>query len=33
VAPTVLRALGLKESLLDAVRLEGTQRLTNGDEC
>jgi hypothetical protein len=33
VAPTVLRALGLKENLLDAVRLEGTQRLTNGDEC
>jgi hypothetical protein len=33
VAPTVLRALGLKEDLLDAVRLEGTQRLTNGDEC
>ncbi|HET7799553.1 MAG TPA: alkaline phosphatase family protein [Humibacillus xanthopallidus] len=33
VAPTILRALGLKESLLDAVRLEGTERLTNGDEC
>jgi hypothetical protein len=33
IAPTVLRALGLKEDLLDAVRLEGTERLTNGDEC
>jgi hypothetical protein len=33
IAPTVLRALGLKEDLLDAVRLEGTARLTNGDEC
>jgi hypothetical protein len=33
VAPTIVRALGLKEDLLDAVRLEGTQRLTNGDEC
>jgi hypothetical protein len=33
VAPTILRALGLKENLLDAVRLEGTARLTNGDEC
>ena len=33
VAPTILRALGLKENLLDAVRREGTARLTNGDEC
>lgn len=33
IAPTILRALGLKESSLDAVRLEGTERLTNGDEC
>ena len=33
VAPTVLHALGLKEKSLDAVRLEGTERLTNGDEC
>jgi hypothetical protein len=33
VAPTILRALGLKENLLDAVRLEGTARLTNGDDC
>ena len=33
VAPTVLHALGLKERSLDAVRLEGTKRLTNGDEC
>ena len=33
IAPTILRALGLKEDSLDAVRLEGTQRLTNGDEC
>lgn len=33
IAPTVLRALGLKEDLLEAVRLEGTKRLTNGDEC
>lgn len=33
VAPTILRALGLKEDLLAAVRLEGTTRLTNGDEC
>ena len=33
VAPTVLHALGLQERSLDAVRLEGTKRLTNGDEC
>ena len=33
IAPTVLRALGLREDLLDAVRLEGTRRLTNGDDC
>src|SRR6478735_4470877 len=33
IAPTVLRALGLREDTLGAVRLEGTQRLTNGDEC
>ena len=33
VAPTILRALGLKENLLDAVRFEGTERLTNGDDC
>ena len=33
IAPTILRALGLREDTLDAVRLEGTQRLTNGDEC
>lgn len=33
IAPTVLHALGLQEQSLDAVRLEGTERLTNGDEC
>jgi arylsulfatase A-like enzyme len=33
IAPTVLHALGLKEKALDAVRLEGTKRLTNGDDC
>ncbi len=33
VAPTILKALGLKEKLLDAVRLEGTKRLTDQDEC
>lgn len=33
VAPTVLRALGLKARLLDAVRLEGTERLADEDEC
>jgi Type I phosphodiesterase / nucleotide pyrophosphatase len=33
IAPTILKALGLKEKLLDAVRLEGTQRLPDTDEC
>jgi hypothetical protein len=33
IAPTILDALGLKEKLLDAVRLEGTKRLTDDDEC
>lgn len=33
VAPTILDALGLKEKLLDAVRLEGTKRLTDNDDC
>jgi hypothetical protein len=27
VAPTILRALGLKPSALDAVRIEGTREL------
>jgi len=33
IAPTVLYALGLKPRLLDAVRLEGTKRLPDTDEC
>jgi arylsulfatase A-like enzyme len=33
IAPTILKALGLKEKLLDAVRLEGTKRLPDTDEC
>jgi arylsulfatase A-like enzyme len=33
IAPTILKALGLKEKLLDAVRLEGTKRLPDDDEC
>jgi Type I phosphodiesterase / nucleotide pyrophosphatase len=33
VAPTILNALGLKEKLLDAVRLEGTTRLSDDDRC
>jgi hypothetical protein len=33
IAPTVLKALGLKEKLLDAVRLEGTKRLPDDDQC
>jgi Type I phosphodiesterase / nucleotide pyrophosphatase len=33
IAPTILDALGLKEKLLDAVRLEGTKRLTDNDDC
>ena len=33
IAPTVLHALGLRARLLDAVRLEGTKRLTDDDDC
>jgi hypothetical protein len=33
VAPTILDALGLKEKLLDAVRLEATKRLGDDDAC
>jgi hypothetical protein len=33
IAPTILVALGLKPTLLDAVRLEGTERLTDDDRC
>jgi hypothetical protein len=33
VAPTILNALGLKEKLLDAVRQEGTMRLSDDDQC
>lgn len=33
VAPTILNALGLKERLLDAVRVEGTKRLSDDDVC
>jgi hypothetical protein len=33
IAPTVLNALGLKEKLLDAVRQEGTKRLSDDDQC
>jgi hypothetical protein len=33
IAPTILHALGLKEKLLDAVRLERTKRLKNDDGC
>jgi hypothetical protein len=33
IAPTVLQALGLNARLLDAVRLEGTKRLTDNDDC
>ena len=33
IAPTILKALGLKEKSLDAVRLEGTQRLPDADPC
>ncbi len=33
IAPTILRALGLEARLLDAVRLEGTKRLTDDDDC
>jgi hypothetical protein len=33
VAPTILEALGLRARLLEAVRLEGTKRLTDNDDC
>jgi len=33
IAPTILHALGLKEKLLDAVRLEHTRRLTDDAVC
>lgn len=33
VAPTILHALGLKEKLLDAVRLEHTKHLPTDGEC
>jgi hypothetical protein len=33
IAPTILHTLGLRERLLDAVRLEGTKRLTDDDSC
>ena len=32
VAPTILKSLGLHEEALDAVNLEGTQKLTRGDD-
>ena len=33
VAPTILKALGLKPKSLDAVRLEGTKRLPDDPDC
>jgi len=33
VAPTILKALGLKPHALDAVRLEGTKRLPDDPSC
>jgi hypothetical protein len=33
IAPTILNVLGLRERLLDAVRLEGTKRLSDDDTC
>ena len=33
VAPTILKALGLKPQSLDAVRLEGTKRLPDDPTC
>ena len=33
VAPTILKALGLKPKSLDAVRLEGTKRLPDDPYC
>ena len=33
VAPTILKALGLKPKSLDAVRLEGTKNLPDDATC